>query len=204
MFTSMRTQSVLLTLVFALFGCGRDNPLLFGAVETTETRIGILPDAIELRQNEQVPLQVVQFTATGTVSLVGNPNLVLDSSNTDVLVVTSSTAVITGVQAGTATVTARFKGATATAQVNVKNESILRIELSPNVIPLSPSETQQVTVTAITSEEPLDVTSKPGVTYQSSDENIFVVSDDGLVTANEIGEATLDVSYSGFSARATV
>ncbi|MEE2903939.1 MAG: Ig-like domain-containing protein [Myxococcota bacterium] len=200
----MRALSVLLTLIFALSGCGRDNPLLFSVSQTTETRIGIVPDAIELRQNQKVSLQVVQFTSTGTVSLVGDPDLILSSSNTEVITVTSSTAVVVGIQAGTATVTARFKGATTVARVTVTDESILGIELNPAVIPITRNETQQVTVTAITSEGPVDVTSGTGIEYESSDENIFEVSDTGLVLGKDAGEAELEVSYGGFTVTATV
>ncbi|MGB9886311.1 MAG: Ig-like domain-containing protein, partial [Moorellales bacterium] len=74
-----------------------------------------------------------------------------------------------------------------------------RIEVSPSSVNLSKGQTQQLTVTAYYSDgSSQDVTAS--ASYSSSNTSVASVSSSGLVTAVDVGSATVTVSYGGKSA----
>lgn len=97
-----------------------------------------------------------------------------------------------------------------TTPVQVQNLNLGALSVGPELITVSPGslnllvgETQQLTVTAQMSDgSTQDVTSE--ASYSSSNSSIASVSQDGLVTANSAGVATITVSYQGKTATVSV
>ncbi len=100
------------------------------------------------------------------------------SSSDDSIATVDSSGKVTGVSAGTVTITAtRSDGEKATVDIKVP------LTVSPESVTMSAGATQK-----------LDVNSTD-VTYVPSDETVATVSDDGVITAKGDGSATITVYY---------
>ena len=113
-----------------------------------------------------------------------------ESSDTSVLVV-SSTGKLTAVGVGTATITAK------TSRGTSKKFSITVNEVVAENISIADNETEILlgdTKTLICSFTPDNTTDKT-VEWVSSDEAVISVSDDGEITANKIGSATITATH---------
>ena len=146
--------------------------------------------------------ETAKVTATVTPSNATNKTVTWTSSNTSVATVSGGT--ITGVSAGTATITAKTSnGKTATVSVTVKtNTSIVKptgITVSPTTVELTEGDTQTITATVA----PSNATNKT-VTWTSSDTSVATVSS-GTITAVKEGTATITATTSnGLTAKVTV
>jgi uncharacterized protein YjdB len=146
-----------------------------------------------------------QFTATPrSVSgeTLSGRVLTWTSSNTGVATITSS-GLVTGVAAGTTTITAATEGisGTATVTVTVTPPVVASVTVSPSSPSAKEGQTQQLTSTARTSGG--GVIGGRATTWQSSNPSIASVSSSGLVSANVVGTVTITATTDGISGSVT-
>lgn len=115
------------------------------------------------------------------------------SSNNNVATV-SSTGVVTGKGAGTATITGKVGNYTATCKVTV-NVPMTGIKLDKTSITLEKGKSTMLKVTAV----PSDTTEKLAATWISSDKKVATVNTDGTVTGKEPGTATITAKSGDFT-----
>ncbi|MBQ7131581.1 MAG: Cna B-type domain-containing protein [Oscillospiraceae bacterium] len=143
--------------------------------EATTTLTVNLTDSFTLTATEN---------ADGTFTVTPSPSygtFVYTSSNDSIATVDKNTGVVTIHGAGTVTITATRNGED-TASVDIK----VPLTVSPESVTMSTSgstSTQELTVNST------------DVTYESSDETVATVSDDGVITAKGDGSATITVYY---------
>jgi uncharacterized protein YjdB len=148
----------------------------------------------------------------GTVQLTGTP---LDASNTPlpgrVVTWTSSntavatvdgTGLVTGVGAGSATITAASEGKSGSATITVTAVPVASVSVTPATASINQNATVQLTAT------PLDASGAPlsgrVVTWGSANTAIATVSANGLVTGVGPGSAAITATSEGKSGSATV
>ncbi|MFF0827407.1 Ig-like domain-containing protein [Brevibacillus sp. NPDC003359] len=120
-----------------------------------------------------------------------------DTSNSSVAQV-SSQGVVTGIKAGTATITVSYDGKNASSQVTVQGATIQEIKGTPAQVTMVAGGTQQLSVTATYSNGAEENISKQAV-YSSSNSNVASVDSGGLITALSPGATQVTVSYGGQS-----
>ncbi|MBQ0009232.1 MAG: Ig-like domain-containing protein [Firmicutes bacterium] len=99
----------------------------------------------------------------------------------------SSGGVVTGVKAGSTTITAKSEGGfTSTCNVTVSDVAVTGISISPTSQSLSIGATKQLTATI----SPSNASNKT-VTWTTSNSSVASVSSSGLVTAIAVGNATI-------------
>ena len=150
------------------------------------------------------PGQTLQLTAT-TLDSAGNVltgrTLTWSSSNTAAATV-SRTGLVSGVAAGSATITALSEGQSGTAVVAVTNAPVASVTVTPSSATVSVGQTAQLTAT------PRDASGTPlsgrALTWSSSDTTIARVSGSGVVTAVATGSATITATSEGQSGTSSV
>src|SRR5205823_2136160 len=147
--------------------------------------------------------QTVQLTATPK-DANGNPLsgrvVTWASSNTSVATV-NGTGLVSGVAAGSATITATSEGQSGTAGITVA-VPVASVTVSPASASVPAGQTAQLTAT------PKDVNGNPlsgrVVTWASSNTSVATVSSSGLVTGKVAGSATITATSEGQSGTASV
>jgi trimeric autotransporter adhesin len=145
--------------------------------------------------------QTVQLTASG-VNTDGSttnhlPNLTWSSGSTGVATVNSN-GLVTGVTAGTATITATSGSVSGTATVTVTNSAIVSIAITPTTAQISVSgiggaTTQQFTAKATFADNTVqDITNS--ATWTSSNTAAATISANGLAQAVAAGTTTITAS----------
>src|SRR6185437_8810979 len=148
--------------------------------------------------------QTVQLTATPK-DANGNPltgrTITWSSSNTSVATVSSS-GLVSGVVAGSATITATSEGQSGTAAITVTNVSVASVTVSPATASVVAGQTVQLTAT------PKDAngTALTGrvVTWSSSNTAVASVNASGLVTGGAAGSATITATSEGKTGTAAI
>ena len=143
------------------------------------------------------------ITATILPSTADNKNITWTSNDRTIAVVNgaSTTATITGLKVGSATITATtVDGAkTATCKVTVTNAvNVQSVALNKTSVDLYVGETTTLTTTIA----PSDASDKK-VSWKSNDETVATVNSSGLVTAKKAGSAIITVTTNNSSKTAT-
>lgn len=107
------------------------------------------------------------------------------SSDTDVAIVDEN-GIITALTSGTAIITATCGTQTAICVVKVSEISAEEIELNETELTLMKGDTYQLIATVLP-----DDTTNPTVTWSTSNSSVATVAQDGTVTANSAGSATI-------------
>ncbi len=146
-----------------------------------------------LLNNNVLSLEVGDtYTLTSTVLPADATDKSVTWSSSDTDIVTVANGKLTAVDVGEATVTVTTKDGNKTAECVVQvNEPVIKVEsvsLSETSIKLGVGEEATLVATIL----PADATDK-NVIWSSSDESIVTV-DEGIVTAVDIGKATITVS----------
>jgi len=148
--------------------------------------------------------QTLQLTAT-LKDANGNTltrTVAWTSSNTSAATVGGSTGLVTGVAAGSATITATSEGKTGGAAVTVTQVPVASVAVSPATASMLVGQTVQLTAT------PKDAsgTTLSGrvVSWASSNTSVATVSSSGLVTGKAAGSATITATSEGKSGSAGV
>jgi uncharacterized protein YjdB len=143
-----------------------------------------------------------QLTATVTPANATNKNVSWSSSNSSVASVNAG-GLVTGVAAGTATITVTTQDGnkTASSSISVTVIATTGVTVSPTSASIFAGQTQQLTATVSPSNA-----SNKNVTWTSGNTSIATVSSTGLVTAVAPGTAAITVkTVSGnFTATATI
>ena len=108
-------------------------------------------------------------------------------------------ATVTGIAGGIVTVTVKAGDASASCQITVAAK-LLGITVSPASARVMGGETVQLTA----AKNPTDATDEVTFSWESSDEDIATVDQNGTVTGKKEGTATITVKGGGFEAKATV
>ncbi len=141
----------------------------------------------------------VQLTATVLPANASYPNVTWETSNAAVATV-SDNGLVTCKGFGDATITATADGKSSTCTISATPVSVLNVVLSNTSCEFHTiGETAQLTATVL----PANAT-YPNVTWRSSDISVATVSDDGLVTCNDFGEAVITATADGKSATCNV
>ena len=150
------------------------------------------------------PGQTLQLTAT-TLDSAGNVltgrTVTWSSSNTAAATV-SRTGLVSGVAAGSATITAASEGQSGTAVMAVTNAPVASVTVTPLSATVSVGQTAQLTATL--KDASGNVLSGRAVTWSSSDTTIARVSGSGVVTAVATGSATITATSEGQSGTSSV
>src|SRR6266849_2368281 len=166
-----------------------------------------------------VPVATVDVTPAtanvpvgGTVQLTATPKdangtplsgrtVSCSSSNPSVASVTSS-GQVTGVAAGSATITATSEGKSGTSAITVTAVPVASVTVSPGSATVQVGQTVQLTAT------PKDANGNPlsgrAVAWSSSNPSVASVTSSGLVTGVAIGSATITATSEGQSGTASI
>jgi uncharacterized protein YjdB len=157
------------------------------------------PNPAQVAVSLTTQLALVARDSAGNV-LTGRTATVF-SANPAVATVSSSL-VVTGVTAGTTTISATAGGKTATATVNVVPGPVATVAISPAAPAISEGATVQLTATMRDASGAV-VTGRT-VTWATSDASKATVSSAGVVTGVAEGTATITATSEGKSASTTV
>lgn len=158
-------------------------------VSKAVTGITLNKTSITLKKGETASL-----TATVTPSDATNKTVTYYTSDKYVAKV-SSNGTITAVGGGTATITAKAEGKTATCKVSV-NVAQTGIAVSGNA---SKTVAQGSTLALKVAKVPSDATDNFSTTWTSADTNIATVSAKGVVTGIALGETTITAKQNGWT-----
>jgi uncharacterized protein YjdB len=163
------------------------------------------PNPAEVRVGLTTQLTLIARDLVGNE--LGGRTATLVSSNAAVATIDGNR-VVTGVSAGTATITATAEGKTATATINVVPGPVASVEVTPQNLQLRENAWRQFTATTRDASGAV-VTGRP-VTWSSSNEAVASVSTSGLsngtamVTGMSAGTATITATSEGKSGSTTV
>lgn len=167
------------------------------------TSLTVAPSSFSLEVGRTRALTTTAGYDNGT-SVVVTAGLDFATSDAAVAVVSPS-GVVTGVAAGSATVTVSRDEVSASVAVTVTStgptRTLRRLALTPDPVALQVGSTQTLTVTASYSDD-TTATLASQVAFTSSVPSVATVSADGLVTAVSAGDTTVEASFGG--QRATV
>ncbi len=141
--------------------------------------------------------QTVQLTATPK-DASGNPlsgRVVNWSTSSAAVATVSSSGLVTGGSAGSATITATSEGQSATSAIGVTSVPVASVSVSPASASVSTGQTTQLTAT------PRDASGNPlsgrPVSWTTSNGAVATVSSSGLVTGAAAGSATITATSEG-------
>ena len=155
---------------------------------------------------EEITLDIKDITLkageTATLTATVKPDEATDKTVTwdtsDASVATVSNGVVTAVQVGTATITAKAGDKTATCSVTVAVTPVTRVILDKTSASLEAGETVALTATV----DPDNATDK-AVTWSTSDATVATVNN-GVVTAVKVGTATITAKAGDKTAICTI
>jgi uncharacterized protein YjdB len=117
----------------------------------------------------------------------------------------SQTGVVTGLAPGTATISATSGGKTGTAAITVQLAPVATVTLSPATLNLRDRNGERTgTLTATLRDAQGNVLTGRMIAWASSDTQVATVSQEGVVTAQNKGEATVTATSEGQSGTAKV
>ncbi|MEG2405033.1 MAG: Ig-like domain-containing protein, partial [Oscillospiraceae bacterium] len=152
-------------------------------------------DAISVEINKTAQLSVKAYEPADTTS----SKVAIWVSDKPTIAMVDANGVVTGVAAGSATVTCTVSGIAKTCAVTVKaaasiDKPLESFTLSASAVSLETSKTAQLSVTAYL---PADTTSSKGAAWVSGDTAVATVDGNGVVTAVAVGSTTVTCTVSG-------
>lgn len=157
------------------------------------------PASSTVRTGETTTLSA---TLRDTSGAVVTDRVVTWSSSDETIATVSSAGVVTGVSAGTATISATSEGKSGSSAVTVLPVPVATVSLEPASVRLEPGQT--ATIQATTKSVDGTVLTGRVVTFASDNVNVARVSSDGVVTGVAPGTATITATSEGRSAIAVV
>lgn len=138
------------------------------------------------------------LTLVATVTPENATNKTVTWSSSDTNVATVKDGVVTALNIGTTTITAKASGFTATCVISVQTSPVESVSLDKSVLDLTEGDEYLLNATIA----PIDASDK-SVTWSSSNTTVASVDSDGLVRALSIGNATITVTTNDGSKTAT-
>ncbi|MFM5028620.1 beta strand repeat-containing protein [Aeromonas rivipollensis] len=171
------------------------------AVDLTISQLQIIPATVQLAIGTTTRLTAIATFADQSTQDVSSQVGWL-SSNTAVATV-DSTGLVTGVAAGSATLSASLLGVTASTSIQVNNTSVSALQVIPAVTTIALGTKSQLQAIATFADgSTQDVSSQ--VQWSSNDPFIAGVDSLGLVTGSGIGQATVTATLGAISRSATL
>ncbi|MNG93607.1 Bacterial Ig-like domain (group 2) [compost metagenome] len=171
------------------------------AVDLTVSQIQIIPATVQLAIGTTTKLTAIATFADQSTQDVSSQVGWL-SSNTTVATV-DSTGLVTGVAAGSTTLSASLLGVTASTSIQVNNTSVSALQVIPAVTVIALGTKSQLQAIATFGDgSTQDVSSQ--VQWSSNDPFIASVDSLGLVTGSGIGQATVTATLGAISRSATL
>ena len=161
--------------------------------------VTVSPATASVSQGQTTQLSAVTKDANGNV-LTGR-GVTWSSSNQAVATVNAS-GLVTGVAAGSATITATSEGQSGTAAITVIAVPVASVTVSPASASVGTGQTTQLT--AVTKDANGNVLTGRAVTWQSSNTGVATVNGSGLVTGIAAGSATITATSEGQSGTAAI
>ena len=186
-------------------GVGAGGPVTITA--TSEGQSGSATVNVTLAPVASVTVtpSAANVAITGTVQLTatpkdanGNPltgRAISWSSSDNTIATVSSSGLVTGVAAGTATITATSEGKSGTASVTVAGAPVATVTVTPASASVQAGQTVQLTATLKDANG--NILTGRVVTWSSSNTTAASVNSTGLVTANTAGSATITATSEG-------
>ncbi|MGN4932764.1 beta strand repeat-containing protein [Aeromonas rivipollensis] len=171
------------------------------AVDLTVSQLQIIPATVQLAIGTTTRLTAIATFADQSTQDVSSQVGWL-SSNTAVATV-DSTGLVTGVAAGSTTLSASLLGVTASTSIQVNNTSVSALQVIPAVTTIALGTKSQLQAIATFADgSTQDVSSQ--VQWSSNDPFIASVDSLGLVTGSGIGQATVTATLGAISRSATL
>lgn len=177
-----------------LFACGGDTT----TPAATVASVVVSPSQISVEVLETVQLEASVRDASGA-SLTGRA--VTWSSSDNTVATVSGSGLVTGVSEGTVTITATSEGVNGTAQVLATPARVVSVDVTPANGTVN--ENERVQLTATPRDQQGGALAGRTVSWSSSDGNIAMVDDAGLVIGIAGGSVTISATVEGQSGTAS-
>jgi uncharacterized protein YjdB len=141
----------------------------------------------------------VQFTAAATFTDGTTQNVTSAAAWTTSAAATATVVggLATGVEVGTATITATYGGASAGTLLTVTGVVVTSVQVTPATATIADGATQQFTAVALYSDGTNSGTLSTGVTWTSSTGTVATINAAGLATAQAPGSTNIRATYLG-------
>src|SRR6266481_5024453 len=188
-------------------GVGPGGPVTITA--TSEGQSGTAAVNVTLAPVASVTVapSTANIAITGTVQLTatpkdanGNPltgRAISWSSSDNTIGTVNGSGLVTGVAAGSVTITATSEGKSGTASVTVAGAPVASVTVTPASASVQAGQTQQLTATLKDANG--NILTGRTVTWSSNNTSVATVSSSGLVTAKVAGSATITATSEGKS-----
>ena len=180
---------------------GKQGTALVSVQTVAVATVSVTPATASTTVGQTVTLTATTLDAAGNV-LTGR--IVGWSSSDNAIATVSSSGVVTGVAAGTATITASSEGqsGSATVTVNPAVGPISNITVSPSSATVNVAWSTTLTATARDANG--TVVSSASFTWSSSDATVATVTSSGVVTGVAPGSATITATSGGVNGTAAI
>jgi hypothetical protein len=177
-----------------------------GSAPVNVSQAALLSIAVAPSQSSLPQGETEQLTATGTYSDGSTQNLtpsITWTSSSSTIAAVSATGAILANTPGTATITAAAVSVSGSATVTVSAPVVVALNITPATLSIVLESSSQIHATAIWSNGATqDVTST--VSWSAVPTGFVSITYFGLVTAQQVGTATIFASYGGATGTATV
>ena len=171
--------------------CGDDDDITGPDFEVETVELTSDVDELEIGSTSQLEFEILD--AQGNPIDPADVNVVFTSSS-DAIATVSESGLITPVTAGSVTITLNVEGVTDTVTLAVINE-ITSIQIENPDLDLVTDETQTLDLTVLNAQgEPVV---SPALHFTSSNPNVISVNDEGELSAQGAGNATVTVTGGG-------
>lgn len=166
------------------------------AVDLAVSQIQIIPATVQLAIGTTTKLTAIATFADNSTQDVSSQIAWLSSNNAVATV--DNTGLVTGVAAGSVTLSATLLGVTATTSIQVNNTSVSALQVIPAITTIAlGTKSQLQAIAAFADGSTQDVSSQ--AQWSSSAPITASVDSLGLVTGNGIGSASITASFGGVS-----
>lgn len=185
--------------LFAAACSGGDDSPSAPAAPPAVASVEVTPATPSFYSGETVQLQATLRDAAGNI-LIGR--VVTWSSNSDSTATVSTSGLVTGIAAGSATITATSEGRSGTAVMSVAAIPVATVAVAPASSSLAVGDSVQLQ--AILEDGEGNALTERDVVWSSDDESTATVSTSGLVTGVAPGSATITAASEGQAGTADV
>jgi uncharacterized protein YjdB len=178
---------------------GKSASSTFTVMQGAVASVTVTPSPITMVAGQSTQLAASARDASGSV--ITGKSVVWSSSNTAVASVTAQ-GVVSGVGAGSTTITATVDGVSGTSAVTVSDVPVAKVVVSPQAPTVTTGSSAQLTATLTDASG--NAVSNRVVTWTTSNAAIASVSSTGVVTGIIPGTATITATSEGKSGSTTV
>ncbi len=180
-------------------GVGAGGPVTITATSERQSGTATVNVTVAPVASVTVAPSSANIAITGTVQLTatpkdanGNPltgRAISWSSSDNTIATVNGSGLVTGVAAGSVTITATSEGKSGTASITVAGALVASVTVTPAPASVQAGQTQQLTVTLKDANG--NILTGRTVTWSSNNTSVATVSSSGLVTAKVAGSATM-------------